>query len=571
MSSNHEMQEYPKKSTMQLSRRALLKLSGAAASTAALASLLAACAPATTAPAGSSSESSDTTAPAAAASGEPRVGGDLVIGSIQEPDSLNPWLSGLTVASEVENFIYDPLTRVDPAGSHTPALAVEVPSLENGGISEDLMTYTYKLREDVSWHDGTPFTAADVLFTYEAIADPAVNALSRFGFNLIDSVETPDDYTVVFHLNDSSAVFLETWGYKGILPKHIFENEDMNSSEYNRAPSVGTGPYKFVEWVSGDHIMLERNEYFFLDGGYIDTIEYRIIPSSDTLLTAMETSEIDMRFVLSAEHVGIAQGLEDYNVLGTPAHSYFHFTINNGDAVMGDKLVRQAMTYGLNKKAITETVLKNLYQPHGSPVAQPSWVYVDHNDRYAYDQEQAKALLDEAGWLDDGSGVRTKDGAPLSLGLLNIAGDSERLQVVQLAQAQWAEIGIEVNIENVDAPTFVAAMVNSDFQFAYGFWGYSVDPSGYNERYLSTSGGAWLNYQNDTVDQLLTDAIKIADREERKAKYVEFQEIVVEDATNIWLYNRVFYDAVKTRVKGFVPNTSVATNMWNAHEWWIEE
>ena len=568
MTSDHEMQENSKKPALQLSRRTLLKLSGAAASTAALASLLAACSPApTTAPAESSSESS---APAAA-SGEPRVGGNLVIGSIQEPDSLNPWLSGLTVGSEVENLIYDPLTRVDPAGSHVPALAAEVPTLENGGISEDLMTYTYKLRDDVSWQDGTPFTAADVVFTYEAIADPSVNALSRFGFDLIDSVEAPDDYTVVFNLNDASAVFLEAWGYKGILPKHIFENEDMNTSEYNRAPSVGTGPYKFVEWVSGDRIALERNESYFREGAYIDTIEYRVIPSSDTLLTTMETSEIDMRFVLSAEHVGIAQGLEDYEVIGTPAHSYFHFTINNGDAVMGDKLVRQAMTFGLNKKAITETILKDLYQPHGSPVAQPSWVYVDHNDRFAYDQEQAKALLVEAGWVEGSDGVREKDGERLSVNLLNIAGDSERLQVVQLAQAQWAEIGIELNIENVDAPTFVAAMIGADFQFAYGFWGYSVDPSGYNERYLSTSGGAWLNYHNDTVDQLLLDAVKTADREERKAKYAEFQDIVVEDATNIWLYNRVFYDAVQTRVKGFVANTSVATNMWNAHEWWIEE
>lgn len=568
MISENNMRENSNKPAVQLSRRTLLKLSGAAASSAAFASLLAACAPApTTAP---TEGGEDAPAPAAA-SGEPRVGGNLVIGSIQEPDSLNPWLSGLTVASEVENMIYDPLTRVNPAGSHVPSLAAEVPSLENGGISEDLMTYTYKLRDDVTWHDGTPFTAADVVFTYEAIADPAVNALSRFGFDLIDSVEAPDDYTVVFNLNDASAVFLEAWGYKGILPKHIFENADMNTSEYNRAPSVGTGPYKFVEWVSGDRIALERNADYFREGAYIETIEYRIIPSSDTLLTAMETGEIDMRFVLSAEHVAIAQGLEEYEVIGTPAHSYFHFTINNGDAIMGDKLVRQAMTYGLNKKAITETILKNLYQPHGSPIAQPSWAYVDHNDRFAYDQEQAKALLEEAGWVEGSDGVREKDGARLAVNLLNIAGDSERLQVVQLAQAQWAEIGIEVNIENVDAPTFVAAMVGADFQFAYGFWGYSVDPSGYNERYLSTSGGAWLNYQNDTVDQLLLDAVKTADREERKAMYAEFQDIVVEDATNIWLYNRVFYDAVKTRVQGFAANTSVATNMWNAHEWWIED
>jgi peptide/nickel transport system substrate-binding protein len=559
-----------KPQSLHLSRRSLLKLGGAAASTMTLGSFLAACA---SAPAGEtpSTASNGTAEPAAAESGEPQVGGELIIGSIQEPDSLNPWLTGLTVGQEVETLIYDSLTRVDPEGNHIPALASEVPSLENGGISEDLMTYTYTLRDDVTWHDGTPFTAADVAFTYEAIADPSVNALSRAGFELVESVEAVDDHTVTFHLNEPSGIFLETWGYRGILPRHIFENEDMNTSEYNRAPSVGTGPYKFVEWISGDRITLERNENYYREGGYINTIDYRIVPSSDTLLTMLETGEIDMRFAINAEQVEIARGLGEYEIFSTPAHAYFHFTINTADAILGDKLVRQALTYGLNKQQITETVLQNLVQPHGSPVAQPSWAYVDHNSRFAFDPEQARALLDEAGWTEGSDGVRTKDGERLSLSLLNIAGDSERLQVVQLAQAMWAEIGVEVNLEQVDAATFVAAMTSQDYQFGYGFWGFSVDPSSYNERWLSTSPGQWLNYENPDVDTLLLDAMQIVDREERRAKYAEFQDIVVEDATNIWVYNRVYFDAAKNRVHNFVPNPSNATNMWNAHEWWIEE
>lgn len=574
MSLGREENPIPQENSRQPSRRTFLKWSGLAATATAFSSFLAACA-STDAPATESPDAGDTTDTAAdtaaESSGTPTVGGELIIGSIQEPDSLNPWLTGLTVGLEVENLIYDSLTRVNPEGTHIPMLVTEVPSVENGGISEDLRTYTYTLRDDVTWHDGTPFTAADVLFTYEAISNPEVNALSRSGFDLIESVEAPDEYTVVFNLNTPNVAFLETWGYRGILPKHIFEGTDMNTSEFNRAPSVGTGAYKFVEWISGDRVVLERNEEYYQEGGYIDRIEYRIIPNSDTLLTAMETGEIDMRFVLSAEHVAIAQGFEDFVVYGTPAHSYFHFTINTGDEILGDTAVRQALTYGLNKQAITETILRNLYQPHGSPVAQPSWVHVDHTDRFAFDPDAARALLDEAGWVEGEDGVRTKDGAPLELTLLNIAGDSERLQVVQLAQAQWAEIGVQVNIENVDAATFVAAMTSQDFQFAYGFWGFSVDPSGYNERWLSTSPGQWLNYNNPTVDELLLDALEISDREERAAKYAEFQDIVVEDATNIFLYNRVFYDAVKERVQGFVPNTSSSTNMWNGHEWWIEE
>jgi peptide/nickel transport system substrate-binding protein len=278
-----------------------------------------------------------------------------------------------------------------------------------------------------------------------------------------------------------------------------------------------------------------------------------------------------MRFTLSAEHVMIARELDDYNVFATPAHAYFHFTINNADPILGDRRVRQALTYGLNKRTITETILQDLVEPHGSPVARPSWVYQDHSDRFAFDPDQAVALLEEVGWEVGSDGIRTRDGQRLSLDLLNIAGDSERLQVVQIAQAMWRDIGVEVNIQQVDAPTFVAAMTSQDYTFAYGFWAFSVDPSSYNERWLSTSAGHWLNYDNPEVDRLLLDALAILDREERGALYVQFQETVVEDATNIWLYNRVNFDAVKNRVQGFVPNASNATNMWNVHEWWLEE
>ncbi len=580
----------------RLSRRRLLQISGGAVGSMTLVPLLAACggdddddddeeATPTTADSDAGDDATTTSAdtdsgdddePTAADddsgdSGSERQGGELNIGSIQEPDSLNPWLTGLIVALEVENMIYDSLTRVNPQGDHVPALAVEVPSVENGGISEDLMTYTYKLRDDVTWHDGEPFTSADVVFTYEAIADPEVNARARIGFDLIESVEAPDDHTVVFNLTEPSGVFLESWGYRGTLPKHKFEGQDMNTTDLNINPTVGTGAYKFVEWRTGERIVLERNENYYREGAYLDQINYLIIPNSDTLLAMQETGEIDMRFVLSAEHVAFAQDYEDFLLLATPAHSYFHFTINLDDPILGDKNVRHALTFGLNKTEITETILQDLYDTQWSPISQPSWAFVDPAEKMEYDPEQAKQLLEEAGWTGGDGEIRQKDGASLTLNIMNIAGDTERLQVVQLAQAHWREIGVEVNIDPVDAPTFVSRSSGGDFQWAYGFWSWSVDPSGYNERWLSTSTANWAHYNNEEVDQLLLDALQTVDRDERTEMYARFQEIVIEDATNIFLYNRVFYDAVKTRVKGFEPNPSLSTNMWNAHEWWIED
>ncbi|MGH2531672.1 MAG: ABC transporter substrate-binding protein [Thermomicrobiales bacterium] len=498
----------------------------------------------------------------------PAPGGTLIIGSIQEPDNLNPWLTATTVGYEVVNFVYEPLTRVDPDGNHIPVLAAEVPSPENGGISADLLSYTYPLRTDVTWSDGTPFTAEDVLFTYNAIADASVNAPGRLNFQYIESVAAPDPHTVVFTLNAPHGAFLETW-VNGILPRHIFEGQDLNTTELNRAPSVGTGPYRFVEWRSGDAIIVERNENYWREGGYLDRIEYRIVPNSDTLLANLEAGEIDMRYVMTAEHVPIVRELEDYTVSETLAHAYFHFTINQQDPVVGDRLVRQALTYGLDKAAITETVLLDLVQPHWSPIARPSWAYVEPDPKMAFDQERARQLLDEAGWT--GEGTRQKDGESLRIELMSIAGDTERQQVVQLAQAMWAEIGVEVEIAPVDLATFVAASNEGTYQIAYGFWGYGVDPSTYNGRWLSTSESNFLKYTNQEVDQILTRALQTGDREERGALYAQFQEIVIEEATNIYLYNRVLFDAVHNRVRGFAPNPGSGTNTWNVSEWWIAE
>jgi peptide/nickel transport system substrate-binding protein len=556
-----------------LSRRRFLGVGGAALTSVALAPLLAACGGDSTSTSissnGTAASGGSQASPAVTGNDTPRKGGTIVVGSIQEPDSLNPWLSGLVVAYEVQNMIYDPLTRVDPNGNHVPALAKEVPSLDNGGISADLTTYTYTLRDDVLWHDGTPFTADDVVFTYQAIADPSVNAISRLGFDLIESVSAVDAHTVEFKLNGPSGTFLETWGYRAILPKHKFEGQDMNTTELNRAPTVGTGPYKFVRWATGDRIVVERNDSYYREGAYLDGITYLIVPNSDTLLTMLQTEEIDMRFVLSAEHVAIAKGYTDYDVLSTPAHSYFHITINLNDPVLSDKRVRQALTYGINKTEITETVLKDLVKPHWSPVAEPSWAFWDPTEKMAFNTDKAKQLLDQAGWVAKGSGVREKDGQKLSLDLMNISGDSERLQVAQLLQATLKDIGVQVNIKPVDAATFVAASSSGDFQWAYGFWSWSVDPSTYNDRWLSTSPSNWTKYSNPDVDRLLLDATETIDRDERKKLYTQFQQTVIDDVSNIYIYDRVFFDTVKHRVQNFVQNPSNATNMWNVHEWWV--
>jgi peptide/nickel transport system substrate-binding protein len=196
-------------------------------------------------------------------------------------------------------------------------LAKEVPTLANGGVSEDFQTWTFKLRDDVKWHDGQPFTSADVAFTLGVVQSVDVTvAVGRAAYEGI-TVETPDATTVFFQLPNPNTTFLELWAYSGIVPKHVLEGVDVNTADFNIAPTVGTGPFKFVEWVSGSHITVEKNPDYYLGEPAIDRIIYQVVPSTDVLLSMMETGEIDMRFLVSTEQAPVVQDLAGWKLYST--------------------------------------------------------------------------------------------------------------------------------------------------------------------------------------------------------------------------------------------------------------
>ena len=508
-----------------------------------------------------------------AAAGAPKRGGVVTIGSIQEPNTLNPLLTNLTVSQEAYTLFLDALMKIDTNGQILPFLAKEVPTTANGDISADGKTYTFHLRDNVKWSDGQPFTSADVAFTYQATIDPKVNVVTRPpGMTGIASVETPDATTVIFHLKDAQAPWLLTWVGTAILPKHVLDGQDINTAKWNTAPTVGTGPFLFSEWVSGSYILGKKNPNYYLGEPYLDQVIYRIIPDSNALLAAQQKGDVDMRYAMTADQVAIVSALPDWTVTHTPSYSVFHFTINTADPIMSDVRVRQALTYALDKKGITQTILKGLVEPSWSPLTPASWAFDANVTKFDYNPDKAKQLLDDAGWkLNPASGVREKDGKPLAFAITNISGDAERLQIVQIAQQQWKAVGAQVDINLVDAATFVKTMQSGNFPIAYGFWGAGPDPDSMLSTWFYGKGNNWQRLNLPQLDSLIDQARVTLDQNKRKDLYIQAQELIAQQAPNIFIYSRVFFDGVKKKVHNFKPVGGGGVNTWNVNEWWIDQ
>jgi len=227
------------------------------------------------------------------------VPGVLRIGSQVTPNTLNPVLSANTTETMIDRLMFDVLISTDAAGSRdVPMLAAAVPKLENGGISRDGLTLTYHLRRNVRWSDGVPFTSKDVKFSWSAIMDPRNNVISQTGYALVRSADTPDPWTVIFHMKQrfSPAVdtlFAESDSTYNVVPEHILGKlQNLNNIAFNSAP-VGTGPFVFKEWARGDHLTLAANPHYYLGAPKLKEIVIKFIPDENTELSGLRTHDLD--------------------------------------------------------------------------------------------------------------------------------------------------------------------------------------------------------------------------------------------------------------------------------------
>ena len=385
------------------------------------------------------------------AAGSTAPKGQVVLGFSQEPTVFNPHLLHIEVDEGVHFAIFDPLFGVDAEGKFYPGLAAEVPTVENGGISADGLQWKVKLRDGVTWHDGKPFTAEDVKFTLELMVDKDFRSWRRAGHDLVRDLTVASPTEITWRMEKPYAPYPSILASTFIVPKHGFDGvTDKNTAPFNNAP-IGTGPFKWVERVAGDHIEMAANTAYFGDGPYLERFIVKYIPDLNVLYTQFKSGDIDVVGLqwITPDHYEEAKALEDKDILLLPRGTVESVTFNMEKPQFKDLAVRQALYAALDKQTIIDALYYGLPKPTESYVPQQSFYFNPDLPKHEFNTDKAKELLDGAGWVPGDDGIRAKDGVRLSFSNSTTAGNHIREQVQQFMQQSFAEIGVEMTISNL--------------------------------------------------------------------------------------------------------------------------
>lgn len=505
----------------------------------------------------------------------PAEGGDIVIGYDQEPAILNAFIQGgdMMATQDTTRAVIEGLIGLDNELHYYPWLITEIPSLENGLLTEEPFTITYKLREGITWSDGQPLTSEDIKFTWETIMNPDWLIIVRVGYEKIESIETPDPLTAIVKFTEPYAPWKDL--FTGILPQHWLEGKDFNTA-MNRE-ILGSGPFILKEWAAGDHITLVKNENYW--GGpkgvkpKLDSITFRFHPDTMALITMLRTGEVDLIIpppeVALLEQLQAIEGVE-VQVQGGLIWEHLAFNQKQADSPLRDVNVRKAISYAIDRKTIVEQVLKGQVSVLQSVYAPTQAVYTPAWEQYTYDLEKAKQHLAEAGYTEE-----VLAGEPLKLKLGTTAGNAAREQIQQIIQSQLRQIGINVAIDNYDAPTWFSEKVDKgDYEMGIWAWAVSPDPdieSMFAKDRIPPEGQNSYWYENDKVTELLKQANTEVDDARRIPLYQEVQKLMADDAVLLPLYQRLNIVAFNARLKGVKANPSRVGTFWNTEEWSLEQ
>ncbi len=509
---------------------------------------------------------------------EPKKGGQVIVGFSQEPTIFNPLKSTLEVDRGVQFALFDSLWRIDQEATLIPNLATEIPSLENGGISEDGLTYTFKLRDDARWHDGEPFTAADVVFSHNMILNPDFVAGTRVGHDNVTEISAPDETTVTMTLKEPYAPFLIVWGDTYLVPEHLLKDvEDLNTAEFNSTAPVGTGPFTFVERVAGDHITVKANPTYHGPGPYLDTVIFKYVPDLTVLFTQFKTGEVDATGIqgITAQNFAEAQTLEGKVIHHEPSGFVEFIYMNHGKPVFQDKAVREALYAAMDKENIINTVYYGVHGPTESYLSTESWAFNPDLTPQVFDVEAAKKILDDAGWVPGADGTREKDGVKLSFQNSTTAGNPVREQAQQYLQQTWKEAGIDMQIENMPAAVIWGDYFNqSQYDSVMVGWTNPPDPDGtsrFHSDYIPAQGGGGQNtlqYKNPELDALWEAGVAELDQEARATIYQEAQQIMRDDLAYLPIFQYFPIEGTKEGLENYKQNAFVVSNQWNINEWY---
>ncbi len=491
-------------------------------------------------------------------------------------NTLNPVLAALYVENYVDEAIFDGLVKLDAGGKAIPDLALAVPSKMNGGVSADGRTITYHLHRNVRWHDGRPFTASDVAFTYAMLRNPKVNAPISMPYDLVKSLRTPGPYTVVVQLSVPFALAtteLFCNGYNGeIIPKHLLDQSaDFNHDPFGRHP-VGTGPFKFSRWDRGSEMLLERNDRYFAGAPLLKRIQVRIVPDTNTALSLVLSHELDVVQNIKPNELPRVRRTAGLRTELARGYDLTFVVFNMKKPPFDDVRVRRALASALDRERIAARAYNGTAIPADSLIPPYSWAYLRDGQAPRTDIAKANELLSSAGWVRGADGIRRKGDRRLSFSLLIFTGNSTASAIAQQMQGQWRAVGAEALIYPVppnlmSGPT--GPLVSGKFQVALNTYGNWPDPDRslqLESRYFPPRGQNHARYSQPDVDRWSEAALSTYDVQKRAALYAAIQRRVNRDVPYLPIAWPRFIYAVNARLSGFAPET-INSDFWNVQTW----
>ena len=512
-------------------------------------------------------------------------------------------------SSRFQDSIADQVrTLFEAALDQDPFTGELLPQLAKGwDVSEDGLTYTFEVRNDVAWSDGTPVTAKDFAFTYEALMSGKLDSPRLSNVDYIEEINLIDDYTVEFLFSEVNCVALNDLGL-GWLPAHMYAPDfsDIMTNTLNTEPTVTNGPFLFQEWVKDDHITLVRNLNYYRGAPHLDGWIFKVVPNATVGVQQLKTGEVDVydgiepKYLVEMElqeHLSIFKYFDD-------GYTYVAFQMGDPDnpqarlnedgsvnedhgvhPILGDVRVRQAITYATDRNAVISKVIFGQGAPLEANVLPGiEWAYNADLPPREYNVETAAGLLEEAGWLDqDGDGVRechgcmySEEGTPLAMTLITNAGNETRESIGLILQDQLGDLGFDIEFEPMEWNSFLDTIVGQKFDMCIVGWtsmGSDPDDEGTfgSGADLPDAAFNFVSYYNPEVDELLSTAKTMPGCrvEDRGPLYRQIQEYTYEDAPYTFLYVPSDILVYNSRIGGMDPGSWEFRH--NMHEWYIEQ
>ncbi len=448
---------------------------------------------------------------------------ELRFSAASDIQQLNPLLEESLYEEYLASMTMAWLIKSDDRGNLVPELLTEVPTQRNGGISADGKTIAYHLRKNVVWSDGVPFDADDVVYTTKQILNPANNVVSRDGWELIEKIDEPDKFTVIYHLKQPYSSYAITFfstlqANPAVLPKHLLAKyPNLNQVPYNSLP-VGIGPFKYQSWKRGDSVTLAANERYFRGRPKLDRIIFKLVQDRNVVLEQIRTHDLDLWIPVSAHFFPQVQALPAIATSKIPSNTFDHLDFNMSRPIFAERAVRSALRYAIDRRTINEKVQNGLYLLSETPVT-PASPYHLAIPLVPYDPVKANKLLDDAGWKRGADGIRAKQGRRLSISFASSIGSPDTDTVIELIRGWWKPLGVELSVKHYLATQFFAQaseggiIYGSKFDVAYFAWGsdpgadlsnlyacYRFPPNGQNDMHwcdpaaTAAMDGAKVNY-----------------------------------------------------------------------------